>query len=83
MNTKFTKGEWNLAEGKTYCAIRTEESIIADIRTVNGTYNKYDGHLIAAAPDMYAFIQSLLDYGMLNNADEEEAQILLTKARGE
>jgi hypothetical protein len=50
MNTKFTKGEWNLAEGKTYCAIRTEESIIADIRTVNGTYNKYDAHLIAAAP---------------------------------
>ena len=84
MNTKFTQGEWSVL-GEIVIAEGGHKTI-KPLCSLNGRMDpNEDGanaHLIAAAPDMYAFIQSLLDYGMLNNTDEEEAQILLTKARG-
>ena len=84
MNTKFTKGEWKLAEGKTYCAIRTEESIITDMRTANGIYNKHDAQLITTAKYMYAMLKKLIDESRLvYGEDYDDVEDLLAKARGE
>jgi len=42
-----------------------------------------NAHLIAAAPEIYEFIKSLLEFDMLNDSDTIEAKALLSKARGE
>lgn len=45
-----TPGPWTIAEGPTYCAIRTDARVIADMRLVGLHYNKADAALIAASP---------------------------------
>ena len=82
--SKFTEGEWMLAEGRTYCAIRTEGTIIADMRTANGIYNKYDAHLLATAPRMYAMLKKLIDESRLvYGEDYDDVEELLAEAQGE
>jgi hypothetical protein len=49
---KYTAGPWTVAAGPTYCAIRTDARVIADMRLVGLHYNKADAHLIAAAPEL-------------------------------
>ena len=49
---KYTAGPWTIAAGPTYCAIRTDARVIADMRLVGLHYNKADATLIAAAPDL-------------------------------
>jgi hypothetical protein len=49
---KYTDGPWTIAAGPTYCAIRTDARVIADMRLVGLHYNKADATLIAAAPDL-------------------------------
>jgi hypothetical protein len=49
---KYTTGPWTIAAGPTYCAIRTDARVIADMRLVGLHYNKADATLIAAAPDL-------------------------------
>jgi hypothetical protein len=49
---KHTPGPWTTAEGPTYCAIRTDARVIADMRLVGLHYNKADAALIAAAPEL-------------------------------
>jgi hypothetical protein len=49
---KYTAGPWTIAAGTTYCAIRTDARVIADMRLVGLHYNKADAALIAAAPDL-------------------------------
>jgi hypothetical protein len=49
---KYTTGPWTIAAGPTYCAIRTDARVIADMRLVGLHYNKADAHLIAAAPEL-------------------------------
>ena len=82
--TKFTEGEWFIASGKTYCAIRTEHKVVADMRTVNGVYSRHDAHLIAQAKNLYEMLDSLL---MNEECDVfevgEEIIELLAKCRGE
>ena len=59
---KFTAGDWELAEGKTYCAIKQVNTgaIIADMRTVNAVYNKHNANLIKAAPKLYDTLSVVL-----------------------
>lgn len=59
---KFTAGDWELAEGKTYCAIKQVNTgdIIADMRTVNAVYNKHNAHLVKTAPKLYAMLWAVI-----------------------
>ena len=45
-----TPGPWTVAAGPTYCAIRTDARVIADMRLVGLHHNKADATLIAASP---------------------------------
>lgn len=58
---KHTPGPWATAEGSTYCAIRTDARVIADMRLMGFHYNKADAALIAAAPDLIASVDAFLD----------------------
>jgi type VI protein secretion system component VasF len=58
---KYTTGPWTIAAGPTYCAIRTDARVIADMRLVGLHYNKADATLIAAAPDLLEALQRMLD----------------------
>ena len=70
---KHTPGPWTIAEGPTYCAIRTDARVIADMRFVGLHYNKADAALIAAAPDLVEVLQELLanPMGKLSRAAAE------------
>ena len=70
---KHTPGPWTIAEGPTYCAIRTDARVIADMRLVGLHYNKADAALIAAAPDLVEVLQELLanPMGKLSRAAAE------------
>jgi hypothetical protein len=61
---KYTTGPWTVAAGPTYCAIRTDARVIADMRLVGLHYNKADAHLICAAPDLLEALQDLFDADM-------------------
>ena len=84
-NPKFTKGPWRKAVGRTFCAIRTDYGLIADMRTVNGCFSSHNADLIAAAPDMYAMLNEIADATVHNFNYETAKPIyeLLAKARGE
>jgi type VI protein secretion system component VasF len=58
---KYTAGPWTIAAGPTYCAIRTDARVIADMRLVGLHYNKADAALIAAAPELLEALQRMLD----------------------
>ena len=57
---KYTAGPWTVAAGPTYCAIRTDARVIADMRLVGLHYNKADAALIAAAPELLKALENLL-----------------------
>jgi hypothetical protein len=61
---KYTAEPWTIAAGPTYCAIRTDARVIADMRLVGLHYNKADATLIAAAPDLLEALQNLFDADM-------------------
>jgi hypothetical protein len=58
---KYTAEPWTIAAGPTYCAIRTDARVIADMRLVGLHYNKADARLIAAAPDLLNALVMVLD----------------------
>jgi hypothetical protein len=58
---KYTTGPWTIAAGPTYCAIRSDARVIADMRLVGLHYNKADATLIAAAPDLLNALVMVLD----------------------
>ena len=60
MNTQHTPGPWGYTAGPTYCAIRTDARVIADMRLVGLHYNKADATLIAAAPDLLEALQAVI-----------------------
>lgn len=59
--SKHTPGPWTTAEEPTYCAIRTDGRVIADMRLVGLHYNKADARLIAAAPELLEALKDMLD----------------------
>ena len=88
---KFTKGEW-IATVNNNDELQT--SFFGFVcgctyyQLGSGIENKSNAHLIAAAPDMYAKLESIADGlrdagGAGNNALAVEIDKLLVKARGE
>tara|TARA_R110000782_G_C14819187_1_gene413735 strand:+ start:11359 stop:11631 length:273 start_codon:yes stop_codon:yes gene_type:complete len=86
--TNFTKGEWvayinkvNLNHG--YAAVECEDRRIygQKVYKSNEIEETANAHLIAAAPEMYAMLESFLCLEGLIKTDKIQA--LLTKARGE
>ena len=90
-DTKFTNGEWYCVFGKTYSCVRTKSRVVADLRTVNNSYNKHDAHLLSAAPKMYELIKDLrravsmggIGGGINNTEVLKTIDELLAEARGE
>jgi hypothetical protein len=80
---KYTAGPWTIAEGPTYCAIRTDARVIADMRLVGLHYNKADAALIAAAPDLLEALQHLMvAHGEQLDYAFQQAQEAIAKATG-
>lgn len=87
METKFTKGEWRVEyNGSWYQIVAIEKNDrdwIADTcaSSCRGdlALGEANAHLIAAAPDMYKFLESL----QLDVTNDYKRDELLAKARGE
>ncbi|AUR92548.1 hypothetical protein NVP1173O_72 [Vibrio phage 1.173.O._10N.261.55.A11] len=77
---KFTKGEWEVEIGCSQAFVATENKFIhesnVDIATGNRNERIANAHLIAAAPEMYEFIETHM-------GGHPEAEEILAKARGE
>jgi len=83
---KHTKGNWSIVEGNTFCAIRVDERVIADMRLVGLHYNKADAKLIAAAPDLLEALQKMLstwEHGGTDAYPISEVRAAIAKATGE
>lgn len=80
--TRFTKGEWKVerfVNNKGFeISFNDDGEVVAD-----HVYTEPDAHLIAAAPEMYAMLQEILDGGSLHRMDAKAISDLLAKARGE
>jgi hypothetical protein len=87
--SKHTPGPWDIAKGKTYCAIRTDERVIADMRLVGLHHNEANARLIAAAPELLDALQAALEalrgsagFDEINNA-KKQVKAAIAKATGE
>jgi len=83
MKAKFTKGEWSVDTSGYFTKVMYGGTIIC-----NETHTFADAHLIAAAPDMYAALNKIInsynDYSSNSiSIDAEEVIAALKKARGE
>ena len=82
--SKHTPGPWEIAKGKTYCAIRTDDRVIADMRLVGLHYNDANARLIAAAPDLLEAMQALFGadmvYCMMGDGKDDQIEAI-AKAR--
>lgn len=80
-DTKFTKGEWYAHPNGVGCGgiaiVNTPDGCV--IPKVEDIANR---DLIAAAPEMYGLLDSIVD-GALDESDNREVRALLAKARGE
>lgn len=80
---KFTKGEWEVEIGCSQAFVATENKFIhesnIDIATGNRNERIANVHLIAAAPEMYEFLESL----QLDVTNDYKRDEILAKARGE
>ena len=83
---KFTKGEWFVYPSSSFVAVESEYgSLIYNRDVYQSTILEQtaNAHLIAAAPDMYTMLKSIIDPDV--NVDSVICGIadLLEKARGE
>jgi hypothetical protein len=83
--TKFTKGLWTsnghscVSVGSKVLCVFTDSSV----NTGDETEDYANAHLVSAAPEMYAMLESLAeDYGF-SHPVHKDIQALLAKARGE
>lgn len=77
---KFTKGPWKLSENRDSYLIASENTGFSICyTTLSEDVDKYNAHLIAAAPEMYEFLGSL----QLDVANDCKRDEILAKARGE
>jgi hypothetical protein len=83
---KYTTGPWTVAAGPTYCAIRTDARVIADMRLVGLHYNKADAALIAAAPELLEALKLAVrqnSHDMLMTGEElRKCEAAIAKATG-
>ena len=77
---EFTKGYWSVQFGDMVFA---SDGVNNDQVAVVCNEDNNDSHLIAAAPEMYAMLQEILDGGSLHRMDAKAISDLLAKARGE
>jgi hypothetical protein len=80
MEAKFTKGEWSI-QGETLWCNNLPVCVLGD-SWVTFSNAENNAHLIAAAPEMYAMLESLADCDE-NQMYRKEINELLAKARGE
>ena len=73
----FTKGDW-IADD--YGAVLSGEYIVCYTFTIGGNH---DAHLIAAAPEMYAALEHIMNNQALGSPLSLSINNLLAKARGE
>ncbi len=88
---KFTNGKWEVVEESEHHGFYVEDSngyTVADLYFISklseasvnhGDNAKANAHLIAAAPEMYEFLESL----QLDVSNDYKRDELLAKARGE
>ena len=86
MSATFTKGEWEIYRGdsamndRTVCQLTPMVSILSD-RYVDGSPMD-DALLIAAAPDMYALLNDILDNYETDTHMDNQISVILSKVRG-
>jgi hypothetical protein len=81
--TKFTKGRWYCANYSARAAQTGKFIAHADNNSVDDAERKANAHLIAAAPELYAMLDKILNSTQPASDFYAEAEQLLTKARGE
>jgi hypothetical protein len=91
MNEKFTKGPWKvftkedsyLCAGKIGVIEDGDCIVVAECNDWLATEKRHNAALIAAAPEMYAMLDKMLNSEQPASYFYEEADALLAKARGE
>jgi tetrahydromethanopterin S-methyltransferase subunit B len=83
MTTKFTKGPWVYDES-TGDVITDDaaQRLVCDVMPVFEQHDK-DGYLIAAAPEMYEMLETILQVFEMDHRTTTDVISLLEKARGE
>lgn len=80
--TKHTPGPWSLRR-----VLDARVSILGSNKMCIAECNEANGALIAAAPDLLAFIEDMLACGVINEKDAPNsakiAKMLIAQARGE
>lgn len=80
MKTKFTKGKWVVEDGKTVLCNGHKVAYVSSGDNIPYFENiKANAHLIAAAPEMYKFLDDLAN----GRGTDYPIEKLLAKARGE
>ena len=86
MKAKFTKGPWSIGGLFSTILVGNDEFCVCEVFNENdfdveGPSDEQvaNAHLVAAAPEMYDFIESL----KLDEVTSWEAEYILAKARGE
>ena len=83
---KFTKGEWVVKHGSVFPLYTLHPLPCLTTHSPNQSHgHQHNAPLIAAAPEMYKALQSILDspYTELQEEDFEMIEKTLAKARGE
>jgi len=78
---KFTEGKWDAVIDDLQCWVDSDEGLIADLENSDASYQEAEAnaHLIAAAPEMYKFLDDLAN----GRGTDYPIEQLLEKARGE
>ena len=87
---KFTPGPWVAQKNSTYWEFGKKGSIysLGDVCATNpgnpdSGEQEANAHLIAAAPELYEALRTIVDHGMVTLSDYEDAVAVLANARGE
>lgn len=86
--SQHTKGPWHIVEDRTHGSLEvfSEDTAIAEMwRRGNKTLEMANAQLIAAAPELLAALEALLDYenGIQKAIAEQMARAAIAKAGGE
>ncbi|AUS00805.1 hypothetical protein NVP1278O_70 [Vibrio phage 1.278.O._10N.286.54.E8] len=86
---KFTKGPWKLSENRDSYLIASENTGFSICyTTLSEDVDKYNANLMAAAPEMYEFLDIFVKLVEDDSSEDflykfNDIKLLLAKARGE